>query len=133
MLGYYQEPEKTFAVLKDGWLCTGDIAIINDAGFLKIKGRNDDLIIKSGINVYPAEIEGILKQDARVKEVLVYGYQDSISTQIGIKLAGDFSTVEEIKQLCTKTLSSFQIPSRIELVCELPKNASGKVMRRESV
>lgn len=55
MLGYYREPEKTSKVLKDGWLCTGDIAVINDTGFLKIKGRNDDLIIKSGMNVYPAE------------------------------------------------------------------------------
>ena len=130
MLGYYREPEKTSSVLRNGWLCTGDIAVINDEGFLKIKGRNDDLIIKSGMNVYPAEIEGVLKQDARVNEVLVYGYRDSIGTQIGIKLAGKFSSVEEIKQLCIKLLPSFQIPTRIELVDELPKNGSGKVIRR---
>lgn len=130
MLGYYQEPRKTSAIFKDGWLCTGDIAVINDAGFLKIKGRNDDLIIKSGMNVYPAEIEGVLKQDARVKEVIVYGFRDSIGTQIGMKLAGEFSSIEEIKQLCVKTLPSFQIPTRIELVDQLPKNASGKIIRR---
>ena len=116
--------------MRNGWLCTGDIAVINDEGFLKIKGRNDDLIIKSGMNVYPAEIEGVLKQDARVNEVLVYGYRDSIGTQIGIKLAGKFSSVEEIKQLCIKLLPSFKIPTRIELVDELPKNGSGKVIRR---
>ena len=132
MIGYYCEPEKTAKILKDGWLCTGDIAVINDAGFLKIKGRNDDLIIKSGMNVYPAEIEGVLKQDTRVKEVLVYGYRNSVGAQIGMKLAGEFASVEEIKQLCMKILPSFQIPTRIELVDELPKNGSGKVIRRGS-
>ena len=134
MLGYYREPEKTAAVLKDGWLCTGDIAFINDAGFIKIKGRNDDLIIKSGMNVYPAEIEGVLKQDPRVKEVLVYGYRDSIGTQIGMKLVGDFSSTEEVKQLCIKVLPSFQVPAAIELIMdELPKNSSGKIIRRNPV
>ena len=131
MLGYYREPEKTAKVLKDGWLCTGDIAVINDAGFLKIKGRNDDLIIKSGMNVYPAEIEGVLKQDPRVKEVLVYGFQNSFGTQIGMKLVGDFSSTDEVKQLCMKALPSFQVPSVIELVDELPKNGSGKIIRRK--
>ena len=133
MLGYYREPEKTAKVLKDGWLCTGDIAVINGAGFLKIKGRNDDLIIKSGMNVYPAEIEGVIKQDPRVKEVLVYGFQNSFGTQIGMKLVGDFSVAEEVKQLCMKALPSFQVPSVIELVDELPKNGSGKIIRRKMI
>ena len=133
MLGYYRDPERTSAVLRDGWLCTGDIAVINDAGFLKIKGRNDDLIIKSGMNIYPAEIEGALKQDARVKEVLVYGYQDGVGTQIGMKLVGEFASVKEIKQLCMKLLPSFKVPTRIELVNELPKNGSGKIIRRDTV
>ena len=131
MLGYYREPEKTAKVLKDGWLCTGDIAVINDAGFLKIKGRNDDLIIKSGMNVYPAEIEGVIKQDPRVKEVLVYGFHNSFGIQMGIKLVGDFSSIEEVKQLCLKVLPSFQMPSVIELLDELPKNGSGKIIRRK--
>ena len=130
MLGYYLEPEKTNTVLKDGWLCTGDIALINDAGFIKIKGRNDDLIIKSGMNVYPAEVEGVIKQDPRVKEVLVYGFHNSFGTQIGMKLVGEFSSSEEVKQLCLKVLPSFQVPSVIELVDELPKNGSGKIIRR---
>lgn len=130
MLGYYRDPERTCAVLKDGWLCTGDIAIINDAGFLKIKGRNDDLIIKSGMNIYPAEIEGVLKQDPRVKEVLAYGFNNSLGTQIGIKLVGDFSSVNDAKQLCLRLLPPFQIPTKIDLVDELAKNGSGKIIRR---
>lgn len=130
MLGYYQDVEKTRRVLSEGWLCTGDIALINDAGLLKIKGRNDDLIIKSGMNIYPAEIEGALKQDPRVKEVLIYGFDNPLGTQIGMKLVGDFACVEEAKQLCQTLLPSFQIPSVIELLDELPQNGSGKVIRR---
>lgn len=130
MLGYYQEPQKTSKVLKDGWLCTGDVAVVNEVGFLKIKGRNDDLIIKSGMNIYPAEIEGVLKQDARVNEVLVYSFQNQFGTQIGMKLVGNFSSEEEVKQFCIKVLPSFQVPLVIELVDELPKNGSGKITRR---
>ena len=133
MLGYYREPEKTSSILRDGWLCTGDIAVINNAGFLKIKGRNDNLIIRSGMNIYPAEIENVLKQDPRVKEVLVYGFHNSFGAQIGMNLVGDFSSAEEVKQLCMKVLPSFHVPTKIELVDELPKNGSGKVIRRRSV
>lgn len=130
MLGYYREPEKTGEVLKDGWLCTGDIALINSAGFLKIKGRNDDLIIKSGMNIYPAEVEAVLKQDPRVKEVLVYGICNPLGTQIGMKIVGDFASVDEVKQFCFRVLPPFQVPSAIELLDALPKNGSGKVIRR---
>lgn len=130
MLGYYGEPEKTRNILKDGWLCTGDIAVTNSAGFLKILGRRDDLIIKSGMNIYPAEVEGVLKQDSRVKEVLVYGFHTPFGSQIGMKLVGDFSSTQEVRQLCMSVLPSFQVPAVIELVDSLPKNGSGKTIRR---
>lgn len=128
MIGYYRELEKTRAVIKDGWFCTGDVALINEIGLLKIKGRNDDLIIKSGMNIYPAEIGAILKNDARVKEVLVYGYNSPMGTQIGRKIAGDFRSGDEVKRFCAKLLSAFQVPSKIELLDELLKNGSGKVI-----
>lgn len=130
MIGYYREPEKTEKVLKDGWLCTGDIALINEAGFLKIKGRGDDLIIRSGMNIYPIEIEAALRSDIRVKEVLAYGFENQFGTQVGLKVVGDFASVDEVKALCLKTLPSFQVPSVIQLVDELPKNGSGKIIRR---
>lgn len=130
MMGYYQNPEKTHQVLRDGWLCTGDIALINDAGFLKIKGRSDDLIIRAGMNIYPAEIEATLKQDARVKEAFAYGFCNQLGTQIGVKIVGTFDSIEDVKRLCVKALPSFQVPSAIELLDELPKNGSGKIIRR---
>ncbi len=132
MLGYYNNSEKTNQILKDGWLCTGDIALINDRGFLKIKGRSDDLIIRAGMNIYPAEIEAALKQNNRVKEVLVYGFTNRFNTHIGLKIVGNFSTIEEVKHLCMELLPPFQIPSIIEIVDELPKNSFGKIIRRKS-
>lgn len=129
MSGYYADPENTLKVCKDGWLCTGDVAYINDAGFLKIKGRSDDMIIKAGMNIYPAEIEAALKRDIRVKEIFVYGFRNQFGQQIGMRIAGDFNSVEEVKQLCVKHLPTFQVPLSIELLNELPKNGSGKINR----
>ncbi len=130
MLGYYREPKKTAEVLQNGWLCTGDVAVMNEAGLLKIKGRKDHLIIRSGMNIYPAEIESAVRMDPRVNEVLAYGFQDHYGTQIGMKIAGEFTSVEEVKRLCSECLPPFQVPARIEIVKKLPKNASGKIIRR---
>lgn len=132
MIGYYQDPQATSKVMRGRWLCTGDIAIINDAGLLQIKGRIDNMIIKSGMNIYPAEIEEILKKDERVKEVMAYGINSSYGTQIGIKIVGDFSSTEEVKQFCIDVLPTFQVPTNIEIVAELPKNGSGKIIRKPS-
>ena len=75
-------------------------------------------------------MEGVLKQDFRVKEVLVYGCHTAFGTQIGMKLVGDFSSTKVGKQPCMSVLPSFQVPAVIELVDELPKNGSGKTIRR---
>ena len=132
MLGYYNNPERPGQILKNGWLCTGDIAEINEFGLLKIKGRSDDLIIRAGMNIYPQEVEASLKMDARVKEVFVYGTQTpKFGTQIGMKIAGDFAGVDEVKKLCAECLPAFQIPKYIELVEDIPKNGSGKIIRRK--
>lgn len=130
MAGYYGEPEKTADILKDGWLCTGDIAAITPEGLLKIYGRSDDLIIKAGMNIYPQEIEGALKADRRVHEVLAYGYDSAYGTQIGLKIAGDFSAPEEVKSLCAELLPPYQMPVKIEVLKELEKNGSGKIKRK---
>ena len=131
MSGYYNNPEKTSEVLKDGWLCTGDLALFTDEGFLKVKGRNDDLIIKAGMNIYPQEIESALKLDYRVKDVYVCGYtDDKFGVQIELNITGDFSDISEVKELCHTNLSAYQIPARINLLDEIPKNGSGKIIRR---
>ena len=134
MLGYYNNPQKTAEILKDGWLCTGDLAMINNSGFLKIMGRNDDMIIKAGMNIYPQEIEGALKCDPRVMEALVYAENDErFGVQLVLNIVGDFADSKEVKELCQKVLPVFQVPNKINLLAELPKNGSGKIIRRKAV
>ena len=130
--GYYNSREQTQKVLKNGWLCTGDIALITPEGLLKIKGRSDDLIIRSGMNIYPAEIEAELKKDIRTKDVFVYGINDNKKgMQIAMKISGDFSKKDEVRDMCINLLPPYQIPSVIELVESIEKNASGKIVRRK--
>lgn len=131
MLGYYNNPEKTAHVLKNGWLCTGDLASVNEAGLLKIKGRSDDLIIKAGMNIYPQEIENALKSDPRVQEVYVFGENNkNLGTQIVLNIVGDFDDTAEIKELCRLNLPAYQMPTRIVLTDHISKNGSGKIIRR---
>lgn len=131
MAGYYNDREKTAEVLREGWLCTGDLALFTEDGFLKIKGRSDDLIIKAGMNIYPQEIENAMKLDCRVKDVYVRGYtDDKLGVQIELNITGDFSNVSEVKDICRCNLSAYQLPARINLLDEMPKNGSGKIIRR---
>lgn len=130
MYGYYNNPKMTKSALRNGWLCTGDAARITEEGFLQIKGRKDDLIIRAGMNIYPQEIEGEIKKDPRTKEVLVYGIQEGIGgIQIAMKIAGRFQDVNEVRELCVKVLPPYQMPTKIELVDSIQKNGTGKVIR----
>ena len=131
MLGYYNDPDKTAQVIKDGWLCTGDIATVDEYGMTIIRGRSDDLIIRAGINIYPHDVESTLKADKRVKEALVYRIDNPISgAALGLKISGDFDSTDDVRKMCLDRLPSFQMPSKIELVDELPKNGTGKIIRR---
>lgn len=130
MSGYYNDPMKTAEVLKDGWLCTGDLALITTKSLLKIMGRKDDLIIKAGMNIYPQEIEGALKTDPRVRELYVCGYKDEkLGMQIALNIVGDFLDVSEVKELCRSKLPAYEMPRKINLVDQLSKNGSGKIIR----
>ncbi len=131
MAGYYNDRERTNLVIKDGWLCTGDLALFTESGLLKIIGRKDDLIIKGGMNIYPAEIESTLKSDPRVRELYVYGHCDAkLGMQIMLDIAGDFTDSAQVRTLCRELLPGYQMPARINLVWGLPKNGSGKIVRR---
>lgn len=130
MVGYYNSPSQTEKVIRDGWLCTGDIATIGTNGMLHIKGRCDDLIIRAGINIYPQEIENALRADVRVRDVYVYKINDpKTGVQIGLNISGTFANKAEVRELCARLLPSFQIPAVINLMDELLRNGSGKIMR----
>ena len=132
MQGYFKNATRTKRALRDGWLHTGDMAYWDSAGMLCVQGRMDDMIIRGGMNIYPAEIENALSTDARVKDVLVYGYPNKDTQEIGMKIAGDFSKLEEVMVLCRKKLPPFQIPSKIELVESCEAFGSGKKRRNVS-
>lgn len=132
MSGYYGDKELTGKVLRKGWLCTGDIACIKHGRWLKIIGRSDDLIIRAGVNIYPREIEVEIEKDPRTDEVLVYGYEEpGYGMQIAMKIAGDFKDSKEVKAMCMKRLPPYQVPVKYELLRELPKSGSGKIIRRK--
>ncbi len=131
MLGYYKDKRLTKKTLADGWLHTGDIAIKDEAGRIEICGRKDDMIIRAGVNIYPAEIEKALMKDSRTEQVLAYGVagRDQI-TRIAIKIKGNFAEEEEVHEMCRKLLPEYQRPGLIELVKDFEQNGSGKMVRR---
>ena len=89
------------------------------------------MIIKGGMNIYPVEIESVMKLDIRTKDVLVYGVETRYGTQIGMTISGDYKSIEEVKRACMDYLPPFQVPTFISIVEELPKNGTGKIIRRK--
>ena len=132
MQGYLGDAEKTKHVRRGKWLRTGDLAYWDNDGMLYIQGRKDDMVIRAGMNIYPAEIENVLSSDERVRDVLAYGYEKDGTQQIGLKISGAFSTVEEVMTLCRSLLPNFQIPSQIELVDENKVFLGGKKRRKNT-
>lgn len=131
MFGYYHAPEITALKLIDGWLHTGDLAYLDDRGYLYIKGRKDNMIIRAGVNIYPQEIENVLRENKDIREAMAYGFQDSgIGQGIGLKVVVDSDIKKkEIYQYCKERLPDYELPNVIEIVDELPRNASGKLIR----
>lgn len=134
MREYYNQPEETKKVLQDGWLKTGDIGFMNSEGFVKIIDRKKDMIIISGFNVYPNEIEEVVVTHPKVLEAAVVGIADPIKGE-NIKLfivKKDQSLTEsEILDHCRKSLTAYKIPKIVEFRKDLPKSNVGKILRKE--
>ena len=130
MQGYFNDEERTKRVLKDGWLHTGDLAYFDQNGLLCVKGRKDDMIIRAGMNVYPVEIENVISKDPRVRDVLVYGFKQNDTQEIGMKISGMFCCVQEVMELCHSVLPQFQIPFKIDLVEDADVLSGGKKNRK---
>ncbi len=129
MKGYYNDLAATEKVIRKGILHTGDIAERDEDGRIYIKCRKDNLIIRAGMNIYPQEIEESLKKDPRIKDVLAYGAKgDIVSEKIHLKVVTEL-TKQEVYAVCKEMLPEHQYPHAIHLVDEIPKNASGKVVR----
>ncbi|CJL02091.1 fatty-acid CoA ligase [Streptococcus pneumoniae] len=134
MQGYWQRPEETAKVITaDGWLKTGDIALLDAEGFVKIVDRKKDMILVSGFNVFPNEIEDVLMQHPSVRECVAVGIPDArkgeaVKVFVSLREATDDQALLEH---CRQFLTSYKLPSAIEIRDELPKTAVGKLLRRQ--
>lgn len=130
MQGYLGEPQKAEEKLKDGWLHTGDMARIDEEGYLYILGRKDDMLIRSGMNIYPAEIESAVMQIEGVKSCLVYGEEDiNYGQKICMKAVTEMGVCDLRRKLVAK-LPAYLVPDKILIVKELDMTPSGKVKRK---
>lgn len=130
MKGYYNNPEATAKAKQDGWLHTGDIAEIDEQGRIYIKCRKDNMIIRAGMNIYPQEIENVLKESEYITDALAFGVKnDTVSEKIHIMVVTTLNK-SEVYNICKEKLLGYELPDVIDIVDELPKNASGKVIRR---
>lgn len=135
MLGYWQRPEETAAVMtSDGFLRTGDVALMNDQGFIRIVDRLKDLILVSGFNVYPNEIEEVVMMHPDVLEVAAVGLP-SADTGEAVKLyvvkKTTMLTEAAVLAHCREHLTPYKVPRSVEFMAELPKSNVGKILRRE--
>ncbi len=132
--GYWQDPEATAAALTaDGWLRTGDVAVRDGDGFVYLVDRRQDLIIVSGFNVYPREVERVLLQHERVAACAVVGiphpYTGESVRAFVVSVAGSEVSVDELDAFCRDRLARYKCPRTIDLVSSLPQTASGKIRR----
>ena len=135
MKGYWQQPDATQETIKDGWLHTGDIAVIDENGFFAIVGRKKELIIAGGYNIYPDEIDRVLMAHPAVLEAATIGIPDEKrgeTVKSFVVLAeGQTATVEELIEFTRRELAAYKIPRQIEFRGELPKSTVLKILRRE--
>ncbi|NLW47643.1 MAG: long-chain fatty acid--CoA ligase [Firmicutes bacterium] len=134
MQGYWEQPEETAMVLKDGWLHTGDLGSLDEDGYVFIADRLKDMIIMGGEKIYPREIEDLLYAHPAVKEVAVIGIPHPLLGEVPqayVVLKQNAAISEkELRKYCAEHLSKFKVPSKIEFIEVLPRNSVGKVLRR---
>jgi long-chain acyl-CoA synthetase len=136
MRGYWQRPDETAkTVTADGWLLTGDIATVDEQGFVRIVDRKKDMILVSGFNVYPNEIEDVIAHCGGVLEVACIGVPDEKSGEavkvFVVRKPGAPLSENEVREYCKANLTSYKMPKYIEFRDELPKSNVGKILRRE--
>lgn len=135
MQGYWQRPDETAKVMPgEGWLRTGDVAVIDEQGFVKLVDRLKDLVLVSGFNVYPNEVEDILAAHPKILEAGVIGMADEHSGEVVkafVVKKDDSLTQEDIRAYCREELSAYKCPKQIVFVESLPKSNVGKILRKE--
>jgi len=140
MRGYLGRPDATAETIRDGWLHTGDVGILDEDGYLSIVDRIKDMIIRGGENIYPKEIEGVLAGHDAVLEAAVIGAPHALLGEVPVAevvlMPGSSTSIEELTEHCRGQLAKIKVPVRMRIVSDLPRNPVGKVdkprMRREA-
>jgi long-chain acyl-CoA synthetase len=137
MRGYHNMPTETMNTVREGWLYTGDIAYMDEDGYFFIVDRKKELIKPGGFQVWPREVEEIIQQHPKVREVGVAGIPDAASGEAVkawvVLKDGETASADEIRAWCKEKLAGYKVPKQIEFMKELPKTTVGKILRRELV
>jgi len=135
MNGYYNNPQATAKVIKEGWLYTGDIGKVDEDGYLFLLARKKEMIIAKGQNIYPSDIEEVLCAHSKVTEAAVVGIPDELRGEVVRAIIslkqGEVATEEEIRRFCRQHMADYKLPKQIIFVDSLPKTAAGKIRKEE--
>src|SRR5207249_12269604 len=133
MTGYWENPEATAKTLRGGWLHTGDVGSMDEAGFLTIRDRSKDMIISGGSNIYPREIEEVLLRHPAVTECSVVGraHREWGEEVVAFVVSKGIVSPEDLDLLCKNNIARFKRPREYRFVESLPKNNYGKVLKTE--
>ena len=133
MKGYWGSRFKTREAIQDGWMHTGDLATIDEDGYVKIVGRSKDMVIRGGENIYPVEIENYLYRHPKIRDVQIVGIPDD---RYGEVLAAwiipkqpDSLTEEEVRQFCSEHIAHYKVPTYYRFVTEYPMTITGKIQK----
>ncbi|MFC0186749.1 long-chain fatty acid--CoA ligase [Fictibacillus aquaticus] len=133
MKEYYKKPEETKSALKNGWLYTGDLATVDEEGYISLVDRKKDMIISGGENVYSAEVEAVLYEHPAILDAAIIGLPDEVwgeaVTAIIVLREGAEIDEQELKSFCRQKLAGYKVPRRIFIEPQLPRNASGKILK----
>lgn len=134
MKGYWNNESETKQVLHNGWLSTGDLAMMDEDGYFYIVGRKKEMIINGGFNIYPQEIESVLYEHKDIEEAAVIGVPDQVNTEIIkafiVPKKGRTIDLDDLRSYCYGKLTPYKVPKRFEIRDQLPRNGVGKLLKR---
>jgi acyl-CoA synthetase (AMP-forming)/AMP-acid ligase II len=138
MAQYWRDPEATAATLVDGWLRTGDLGALDERGCLRLAGRRDEMFIRGGYNVYPEEVEGVLRSHPGVSDVAVVPRGDPLMGQIGVAVVvpadpAHTPTLDDLRAFAADRLARYKLPEAVRVVDALPLTTIHKLDRRRLV
>ncbi|MEC8740567.1 MAG: fatty acid--CoA ligase, partial [Pseudomonadota bacterium] len=135
MMGYWRLPEATDSALKGGWMHTGDAGYMDEEGFIYIQDRIKDMIVSGAENIYPAEVERAIFEHPAVADTAVVGIPDeqwgeTVLAFVALK-SGQTLELDTLQAFCRERLAGYKIPSKLEIIDAIPRNASGKSLKTE--